>query len=317
MMSRQATTNSPKSLRCDEIFVQDIGPAHVLLSQVDDRFGHQRIARRAAARNGWPDPRFDQPAQALGGFPAGLRAIDVVEQSGQFSRACHRRQGCGLVGRRPIRHHQRVVEELLSRHRHAAIGHRHRAVGIDGADELFGEPFRRHPLEFGLQQLVRRHLDIQFDDDSKQPVAAHRQREQFGVLAAGTLHQGPVRHHHADRFHGRAERPMRHRPAMGVDAERAPDPEIAVGLHHRRREALRIEHADDVPPAVARRRAVGHRGGVHLQRAAVERDGGAVARQALASHRVSRHRGCDRTLRGGCLLQFGADALDQVIPARL
>ena len=200
---------------------------------------------------------FDQPAQALGGFPAGLRAIDIIEQSGQFSRACHRRQGRGLVGRRPIRHHQGIVEEVLSRHRHAAIGHRHRAVGIDGADKLIGEPFRRHPLELRLQQPVRRHLDIEFDDDSKQAVAAHRQSEQFGVLAAGTLHQGSVRQHHADRLHGGAERPMRHRPTMGVDTERASDAEIAVGLHHRRREALRIEHADDIrtsgfPPTCGR-----------------------------------------------------------------
>ena len=35
-------------LRRDEIFVQDVGPARVFLSKVDDRLGHQRVARRAS-----------------------------------------------------------------------------------------------------------------------------------------------------------------------------------------------------------------------------------------------------------------------------
>src|SRR5262245_22503383 len=100
---------------------------------------------------------------------------------------------------------------------------------------------------------------------------------------------------------------------MGVDAERAADAELSVGLLHGRRKPFRIERADHVPPAVSCRGAIGFRGRVYLQWAAVKRNRRAVARQALASHRMPRHRGSNGTLGGDSLLQFLADACDQIV----
>ena len=304
-----------EAFRRHEIFVQYVGAPHVLLREIGHRLRHQRIACRPSARHRGTDPRLHEPAQAFCNFPTRLCAINLALQARQLAPARRRRQQGRLIRGRAVSHHQRVVEEGLARHRHAAIGHDQRLVVVDGAGEAFGEFLRRHPFEFRLQQHVRRHLDVELDDDSEQAVAAHREREQFGILGARALQQRAIRHHHADCLHGRSERAVRHRPAMGVDAERAADAEIAVGLHDRRREALGIEHADHVPPAIGGGGAIGLRRRIDLQRAAVEADRGAVAGQALAAHRVPRDCGRHRPLGFGRFLQLGADARDHVVPA--
>jgi hypothetical protein len=53
-------------------------------------------------------------------------------------------------------------------------------------DERVPEALGRHRAGGGSKQQVRRHLDIEIDDDAEQAVAAHGVGEQLRVLLART-----------------------------------------------------------------------------------------------------------------------------------
>ena len=74
---------------------------------------------------------------------------------------------------------------------------------------------------------------------------------------------------------------------MRVDAKSAGDAEVVVGLHDLRREAERVELGDDFRPARASRHTIDLVGRIDFEPGIVESDRHAVARQALAAHRVA------------------------------
>ena len=87
---------------------------------------------------------------------------------------------------------------------------------------------------------------------------------------------------------------------MRVDGERAADAEVAVRLHHGRREAERVERLDDVAPARTRACAIGLRPNIRNARGRCERARNAVTRQALPAHGMPR-----ATHRDGTVLRSG------------
>ena len=163
---------------------------------------------------------------------------------------------------------------------------------------------RLHALEARPHERVRHHLDVEIEQDAHEAVAAHRQREQLGVLRARTGEDAPIGEHQADRANGRAERPVGHRPAVSVHRERAGHAEVAVRLHDRRRPADRIEGFDDLIPACARVNAERLSGTIRLAAVDLEAYRRAVARQTLAAHRMTRRAHDQGPLAGRGLLQF-------------
>ena len=174
----------------------------------------------------------------------------------------------------------------------------------------------RHHLVARGEQHVVGHLELGIDHDPEQPVAADREREQLRVLAARAGHDRAVRQHQAEASHRRAERPVRHRPAMRIDRKRAADAEIVVRLRHRRREAERIERRDHVAPARPGAHAHDAPRRVRLDHRRGERGRKAVAHQALPAHRMARAADADRPPFRGRILQQCAQPRDQRIVAR-
>ena len=105
--------------------------------------------------------------------------------------------------------------------------------------------------------------------------------------------------------------PIRRGPAVGVDAECAGDAEVAVRLHDLRRKADGTQRLDNLAPAGACPRAIDLTGWIRLPPAGIQRNGRAVADEALTPHRVARPADRDRASRRGGILQFAAKAFDE------
>ena len=188
----------------------------------------------------------------------------------------------------------------------------HKRVVLNRRDEMPGEVLGGHDRVVGLEGEVLDHVDLELQNDADEAVATHRQPEQLLVLGPRAVDDRPVRQHQPQRAHRGAERPVGHRPAVRVDAERGGDAEVVVGLHDRRREADRIERGDHLLPADAGVDQIGPGGRVRLTARAVEREGDAVARQALAAHRMPGRSDGDRAALGGSRLELLAQPGDEV-----
>ena len=162
-------------------------------------------------------------------------------------------------------------------------------------------PARAPPLTKRARELRRRHdlvasaasstlsaiVELGIDHDAEQPVAADREpnssafslREQVTTVPSASIRRNERT--------VRAERAVRHRPAMRVDRQRAADAEVVVRLRHHRREAERIERRDHVAPARAGAHAMIFRARIGLDHGVAERGREAVARQALPAHRMT------------------------------
>ncbi len=65
MTSWQASTNSPKAIRRDKIFAQNVGSCRIAIVQCNDRLVDQAVARDPTAADHGANLGFHQPAQAF------------------------------------------------------------------------------------------------------------------------------------------------------------------------------------------------------------------------------------------------------------
>jgi hypothetical protein len=297
--------------RRDEIFVQYVGARTKRIGEIGDRLVHQGVSCRQPRTHLGVDRSFGVPPQPLGRLAADLLAVEIAGNPVHRPDARGRRQRRGLRRSCAIGRQQRFMKESGARHRKPPVGHQRMRVVLDRRHERLGECVAGHQRDRPLEHDIRGHLDIEVDDHAKQAVAAHREREQFGIFVARAFEQRPVREQQTQRPHRRAERAIGHGPAVGVDAERAGDAEIGVGLHHFGRKAERVELGDDVPPPRARRNAIELVGGIDLEPGIIESDGDAVARQALSAHRVARRAHGDPPARSLRRFQLATQILEQ------
>lgn len=138
----------------------------------------------------------------------------------------------------------------------------------------------------------------------RSPVAPHRQREQLWILGERARDELARGEHQPEGAHCGPEWPVRHRPAVRVHGQRRGDTEVVVGLHHRRREPLRVQRAHHLAPAGAGGHAIALGPGVDLDPASgrrfhVERHRDPVTRERLPAHRMPGGAHADGSSLGG------------------
>ncbi len=195
----------------------------------------------------------------------------------------------------------------------ASIGHADGRVGRQRASEPVCKLAAFHDLHFGREKHVGHHVDFEVEDDTEQAVTSHGEGEQFTVLGSRAFDDGTIGKHHAQRPHRRAKWPIGNRPSVRIDAIRAADAKIVVGLHHGGREPERVERLDHIGPPRAGVHQIGLGRGIGLQHPSTQGDGRAIARQALAAHRMSGYPDDDGTVHCRRLGKFGTQTRNELI----
>ena len=288
--------------------MQDVRARAIAAGQVRHRLVEQPVARGDTGRRLGPGHRLGVPARALGRVGSDLRAEHLA---GQRHHDASRGGGLGLAGRRPERDEQGVAEEVLGVDGEAPIRHPDRRIARDGRDHARAQQGRRHQLVGHAQEVVVGQGDVEVGDDAQQPVAAHDQTEEVGVLAGRAHEEIAGGQHQPEGADGRAERAVGHGPAMRVHRQRGRHAEVVVGLHHRGGKAQRIERGDHLAPPRASGHAVGPGGAIDLDPRLrpglhVEGHGDAVTDERLTAHRVPGGADGDGAALGGGGLELRA-----------
>ena len=299
--------------------MQDVGPRPIPAGQVRHRLVQEPVSRGDRRRSLRTGDGLRVPAGTLRRVRADLRAEDLARNRHHETA---RRRG----GRRP-RHRtegdqERLAQEPLRIDREAAVRHPDGVVLAQDRDHARADLAGGHQLVGRFQQRVLDHRRLDVDDDAEEPVAAHHETEELGVLGRRAGDEVAGGEHHAAGPDRRPEGTERDGPAVRVHAQGRRDAEVVVGLHHRGREAQGIERADHLAPPCAGGDPVGLRGAIDVdprtgRRLHVEGHRDPVADERLTPHRVPRGAHRDGATLGRRRLQLRAEGTQPCVAAHL
>ena len=184
---------------------------------------------------------------------------------------------------------------------------------VVAADDVLAEPGRVigecDELRFAHDAAVAIQFEFDLGDDAQPAVAADRRMEQRRLRFAAEIQHFAVRGDHAQRDDAVRDRAFADVTAVAVHRHRAADGEIAVALHDRDRQFVRVDQRLQLAPAHARLYAHAAVGDIQMQQPAhaahVEMQ--RIRPSGLSAHAVAsaayRYRRC--AARQRCRHRFG------------